>query len=966
MVEFSVCNSKPKGGAQGQRAMRNTTLASREAAAGHSELAPQDQGEPLDDLPDLASLKISTGDDNQVPRKKTNEGSSHLLEHDGFEVLFTYANERASEPPKPLPATVLAGPTSSRLSNSAQDGQSGAVIQLDEDQRRISKTDISRPLLVVAGAGTGKTTMLCARIIEIIRSGADARSILVIAHTNKAAEELNERIGKHMRAEGLLPAAAGAGGAFLSMPYISTFHSWCYGLIRSHYHELGWQKCPLLAVSDSERLDIMRLALVLLRDCQLLVHSEEILGISSSPPPGPDAATPSQSQRQYVLGWEKRWDAVTLAMEKLPGASSNNLTSSSSDDHTKAFKSKEWSPPGQNTQFAGQARAILDYSKKVHAVHQRLCTALGKVWHYSSSALQLDLGPQTKKSFMLQQMLSFISCVKNRDAVASDYPSTERAIFDAYAATMQRLGLLDFDDLPCIANRLLGNPTILAMVRSRFQYLLVDEYQDFNLIQTELVLRLQDGVGRVTAVGDERQSIYAFRGSVCEHNFSMFLDRFVDARTGDGSLPDLAWGKLEHLTQNYRSHRSIVDLGNIITQAATAGSRALTRVRTPLVARPSVRAIPITVWQPWDVFQEATCIAEEIETLLAKTGCRASDIAILLRCMTVGGEYPTLAIEAALRDKGIPFTVSPPRVPKVPKRIHAFGLLVRAVIDPHDDAPLEYCLRNMIKTLGEVGFAKIKAMNSHEDGGGYLLDKAKLASTDAKMLRANARKSLQTFLNSLCGWQRSIGTVPLRQLVHDMLKAYIRDCKLPRLSPGGSPQEEAMLNGQANDVAMYAVHLCQQQASEDQGPAYAESPCTVDQLEVFVSQLTIASQTAVNGEVSNSHDKHQGSVTISTIHRAKGLEWDHVFLPQFNDGLIPTRFRPEQLMLLARNQTAESAEASHYDEERRLAYVAVTRAKHGLYISAAQCLNLPGMQFHKGECPPSRFIPKAMLLGEND
>ncbi|KAJ2023132.1 actin organization and endocytosis protein, partial [Coemansia sp. S85] len=149
-------------------------------------------------------------------------------------------------------------------------------MRLDTTQDYISKLDIDRPLLIVAGAGSGKTTTLCARVIEMIRRGVVPTSILVITFTNKAAGELKDRIKKYMEASQM-----DSGGR---MPFASTFHSWCYGLIMRNYRLVGLAQCPMITAADSEHLAVLKVALQRIEDCRMLALCEGLLGLVAGEP----------------------------------------------------------------------------------------------------------------------------------------------------------------------------------------------------------------------------------------------------------------------------------------------------------------------------------------------------------------------------------------------------------------------------------------------------------------------------------------------------------------------------------------------------------------------------------------------------------------------------------------------------------------------------------------------------------
>ncbi|KAJ1754121.1 hypothetical protein LPJ54_007305, partial [Coemansia sp. RSA 1824] len=199
------------------------------------------------------------------------------------------------------------------------------AIRLDETQARIAKLSFDHPLLVVAGAGSGKTATLCARVIEIIKSGVEAPRVLVITFTNKAADELKQRIFRYMQASGLIKvdddkkSAVTSKSAMRQMPYASTFHSWCYGILMRFHTRLGFNRCPLVAATEAEHKKLMYLAKDQLEDCRRLVQCEYMLNIP--PPPLPQDAQSGLEPSIYIHDTESRWNEVLLMAKKTTGFS---------------------------------------------------------------------------------------------------------------------------------------------------------------------------------------------------------------------------------------------------------------------------------------------------------------------------------------------------------------------------------------------------------------------------------------------------------------------------------------------------------------------------------------------------------------------------------------------------------------------------------------------------------------------
>ncbi|KAJ1739649.1 hypothetical protein LPJ68_004500 [Coemansia sp. RSA 1086] len=847
------------------------------------------------------------------------------------------------------------------------------VIRLDAVQERISKLDFERPLLIVAGAGSGKTATLCARVIEMMKSGVHPKGILVITFTNKAADELKQRILRYMQASGMLENVdiKDRGVVNSLMPSASTFHSWCYGMIMRFYRQLGMNKCPLVAAAESEHKRLMVLAKEQLEDCRRLVQCEQMLGI-----PGckqKDEGEPSI----YIQHTEARWNEVLRLARETTGFSIDSVGLDQDQD-------QDQNQRGKKTKFAEKARTTSQQVSLMRALYEHLYAVKGRRMKLLDLVENpIEFGAAFPGKDLLQGMLSFMYRAKAKGYRPQEMPQLERSVLEAYNGTLRQFDLVDFDDILDMTNQLLSDKDVLLEIRGQFPYLLVDEFQDFNRLQTQLVLKLQENVGRVTAVGDLKQSIFEFRGATCEENYHIFLEKFVDAQVEGKAL-----GSMESLTTNYRSHKSIVDLSNILAlETVDEGDEQLRRLLTPSQAVPDAPEVPVTVWSTSNIQDEARTFGLRIKAILDRGDCKASDIAVISRCINFGAYRPTGLIETELLRRGIPFVVRGGKSALKSKRMQIFMALIRLIANPNDDLAAEYCLDELVMNVGPAAVRKIKNQGINRLEKQSLFDKMTTASTNTGLLSKNARAGLQAFLADIDLWQqKQIGHVPLSELIKDIFAKYLVNVeeednkgKPQHTNDEDEPEGDAVLDMSMAilDSLFEAPELL---PSNDDSDVSHDGPCTMGLLQAYSSHLCLLSTAAEDqGKLKKpkmpnaKSPKYEGAIVITTVHQAKGLEWKHVFLNHFIEGMFPMGFRgiskADEARALMNSQIAkqnQQAAALHYREESRLGYVAITRAKTGLYISVLEKYPVFWMEkvFDKS-CSPSRFLPNIMYSAES-
>jgi DNA helicase-2/ATP-dependent DNA helicase PcrA len=438
------------------------------------------------------------------------------------------------------------------------------------------------------------------------------------------------------------------------------------------------------------------------------------------------------------------------------------------------------------------------------------------------------------------------------------------------------LNLVDFDDLLLAWRRVFSeHDNIREYYSLKFRHILVDEYQDTNTLQSDIIDLTVGGDRNLMVVGDDAQSIYSFRGANFE-NILKFPERYPDAA-------------IFKLTTNYRSSPEILYLANrIIANNRKQFSKELHAVR-PSGETPNV--VPVK-----DVFEEAEFVASVIIDMNSD-GRSFDDIAVLYR-----SHYQSMQLQMELQRRGIPFEIRSGL--KFFEQAHVKDIVsyLRIIVNPFDEISWKRVLK-LIRGIGNITAGRIWEFISQSESP---------ADTVAEAYRAVPKKSVEQF-------NRFIGV--LRELRSETY-----------LSSPSSAIEYVLKNGYEDHL--YNMYPNAEMRIEDieQMSRFA---LRYDSLETFLSELAL--QGVAEAEAGDA-DRTDGKVVLSTVHQAKGLEWEAVFIIGMNDGRFPS---------------AKSLRNDDEEEERRLFYVGVTRVKEDLFL----CYPVSSEDWNAlGFLRPSRFL----------
>ncbi len=459
-----------------------------------------------------------------------------------------------------------------------------------------------------------------------------------------------------------------------------------------------------------------------------------------------------------------------------------------------------------------------------------------------------------------------------------------RDLYRAYQARLRELNAVDFGDLllHCL-DLFTGHADVLEHYQRRFRYILVDEYQDANTAQYLWLRLLAMGHRNLCCVGDDDQSIYRWRGAEIG-NILRFESDFPGAR-------------VIRLERNYRSTPEILAAASGLI-AHNAG-----RLGKTLWTEPDPEGEPggkVQVWGVWDGEAEARLIGDEIARLRDR-GQRLDGIAVLVRA---GAQ--TRAFEERFIAIGLPYRViGGPRFYERREVRDALAYL-RATAQTTDDLAFERIVNLPKRGLGDASLA---ALRRFARGRGVSLAEAARQIADSDELKPRARKSLGRLVADFDRWRSLIGVVGPAELAETVIEESGYRAMWHDQDSADAPGRLENLKELVRAVAEF------------------------ESLTAFLDHVSLVmdNAAAAGGDV----------VSLMTLHGAKGLEFDTVFLPGWEEGLFP---HPRAL---------EEDEAAGLEEERRLAYVGLTRARRRVVVSYAASRRVFGRW---QICDPSRFL----------
>ena len=472
-----------------------------------------------------------------------------------------------------------------------------------------------------------------------------------------------------------------------------------------------------------------------------------------------------------------------------------------------------------------------------------------------------------------------------------------------YCKRCKANGAMDFDDLLLQTNILFrDHPEVLKRYQDRFQYVLVDEYQDTNNAQYIIIRRLAQYHSRICVVGDDAQSIYSFRGAKIENILSFQRD-----------YPQAKVFKLE---QNYRSTQTIVDAANSVIDH---NSRRLKK----RCFSEGASGEKIRIFKAYTDREEADLISSDLRDRVREGSGEWSDAAILYRT-----NNQSQALEDALRRKGIPYRIYKGSSFYDHKEVKDMLSYIRLIINPRDDEAFKRIINTPARGIGDTTVARIEAIAQEQQVSMWEAVDTLVQREPADATERAIVKKVTEFVQLI----RSLSLEREQKGLYDFgMEVAVRSGLLPFYRLQNTPEAQSAVGNLEEVVNSMQMFNEQIDAEIRNGEREDFEQATIE--EWLQSLMLLTDMDNKEGEEDNDR------VTLMTVHSAKGLEYEYVYVVGCEENLFPSL------------RSLESVEG--IEEERRLFYVALTRAKS---LATLSCVDMRfkwgNMEFSK----PSRFL----------
>lgn len=634
------------------------------------------------------------------------------------------------------------------------------------------------PLLVLAGAGSGKTRVVTERIAELIYNGIAPERILAVTFTNKAAAEMRQRVGK------ILFPRVSAPPKGTPLPEISTFHALCVKILRRNIAHLGYPE--MFAIYD-------------------------------------------------------RSDQESLA-----------------------------------------GRVLKDHFSTV--AHLRPSDFINILSHWKTMAIRPH------------QALKFAE--NDREYLAA-------SLYPRYQTALKACGAVDFDDILLLTEDLFDQfPEVETAERERFDHILVDEYQDTNQLQYRIVQKLAQKHRNLCVVGDDDQSIYAWRGAEVTH-----ILRF------QSDWPD---AKVVRLEKNYRSTHEIIAWANrIVLFNRQRHPKTLQAVRHGEVPR---------IWQCQDEDDEAAKIVEEIRRRIQLKIRKPSEMAILFRTNEQSRPF-----EFEFQRQNVPYTIIGGMSFFDRKETRDLLAYLRVILNPKDEVSLLRVINTPPRGIGQTTMIRCMELALKEKCSLWEILGRREEMIAALKMNTKVTSAIESFRQTIRQLQNDARKMGVDALVQNLVETIDYRSEINRLHEKEADQQMRW------NIVEDLIHSAGSFMEKEENPYLGN----------FIQKLSLSDRDDSGSEKEEQLQKQ--AVVLMTLHAAKGLEFPEVYMVGMEEGFLPHK------------KSLESYLTDDVAEERRLCYVGVTRAKNRLTLSLALQRMKRG---RKRETVPSRFLYE--LTGKAD